>query len=114
MDRLDFRRRAAGAVETGGIRSRADEGGTTARFVVSSWTLTMQHFLYFLPLPHGQGSLRPTFMIHSRIVARFDQPYARWCGPATWRRSLSGDTTDESNGFRFALTPTPLLCDDPG
>jgi hypothetical protein len=20
-----------------------------------------QHFLYFLPLPHGQGSLRPTF-----------------------------------------------------
>ena len=20
----------------------------------------MQHFLYFLPLPHGQGSLRPT------------------------------------------------------
>ena len=20
-----------------------------------------QHFLYFFPLPHGQGSLRPTF-----------------------------------------------------
>lgn len=26
-----------------------------------------QHFLYFLPLPHGQGSLRPTF---SGVVTR--------------------------------------------
>src|SRR5208282_1315769 len=24
-----------------------------------------QHFLYFLPLPQGQGSLRPTFIVHS-------------------------------------------------
>src|ERR1043165_8330498 len=28
--------------------------------------LPMQHFLNFLPLPHGQGSLRPTFMEHPR------------------------------------------------
>jgi hypothetical protein len=24
-------------------------------------SLTPQHFLYFLPLPHGHGSFRPTF-----------------------------------------------------
>jgi len=26
-----------------------------------------QHFLYFFPLPHGHGSLRPTFGDSSRI-----------------------------------------------
>jgi hypothetical protein len=26
-----------------------------------------QQFLYFLPLPHGHGSLRPTFGIERRI-----------------------------------------------
>jgi hypothetical protein len=28
-----------------------------------------QHFLYFLPLPHGQGSLRPTREASLRMVA---------------------------------------------
>src|SRR5271157_1586484 len=27
---------------------------------VNSYPFAPQHFLYFLPLPHGQGSLRPT------------------------------------------------------
>ena len=26
----------------------------------ATYAATPQHFLYFLPLPHGQGSLRPT------------------------------------------------------
>ena len=29
---------------------------------------TPQHFLYFLPLPQGQGSLRPTFGASRRTV----------------------------------------------
>ena len=31
--------------------------------VGSSLDLPMQHFLYFLPLPHGQGALRPVDII---------------------------------------------------
>ena len=30
-------------------------------FVRSTYVHLLQHFLYFFPLPHGQGSLRPTF-----------------------------------------------------
>src|ERR1035437_6388039 len=30
-----------------------------------SWSFGRQHFLYFLPLPQGQGSLRPTFIVLS-------------------------------------------------
>ena len=30
--------------------------GAVAAYEASPW-----HFLYFRPLPHGQGSLRPTF-----------------------------------------------------
>ncbi len=31
-----------------------------------------QHFLYFLPLPHGQGSLRPTVMAPPEAGSSFD------------------------------------------
>jgi hypothetical protein len=31
-----------------------------------------QHFLYFLPLPHGQGSLRPTFFSATCGVGQFN------------------------------------------
>src|ERR1700683_95897 len=31
------------------------------RYVGANYPLAPQHFLYFLPLPHGHGSLRPTF-----------------------------------------------------
>src|SRR5262249_51647718 len=51
---------AAGEAEGGG------GGGITAAAAVcravSSWSLGRPHFLYFLPLPQGQGSLRPAFM----------------------------------------------------
>src|SRR5947209_3773563 len=33
--------------------------------------LRMQQFLYFLPLPQGQGSLRPTFSVRLRIGSGF-------------------------------------------
>ncbi len=32
------------------------------------------HFLYFFPLPHGQGSLRPTFSPVRRCVGWLDSP----------------------------------------
>jgi hypothetical protein len=32
------------------------------------------HFLYFLPLPHGQGSFRPTFGCSRRICLTFCSP----------------------------------------
>jgi hypothetical protein len=37
-------------------------GGAAIRI---SWSFGRQHFLYFLPLPQGQGSLRPAFMVLS-------------------------------------------------
>jgi len=45
-----------------------------------------QHFLYFLPLPHGHGSLRPTFF------SRLGNPYM-----SGWIRSTPGDG-DQSAG----------------
>ena len=27
------------------------------------WSFPPQHFLYFLPLPQGQGAFRPTFVL---------------------------------------------------
>src|SRR5271165_1677105 len=49
-------------------------GGHVSRRVVSSYFLAssfMWQFLYFLPLPHGQGSLRPTFAPTLRIGSVF-------------------------------------------
>jgi hypothetical protein len=34
--------------------------------------LARQHFLYFFPLPHGHGSLRPDFMKHSPARVQLD------------------------------------------
>jgi hypothetical protein len=36
-------------------------GGAVGR----SRSFGRQHFLYFLPLPQGQGALRPTFIVYS-------------------------------------------------
>ena len=33
-----------------------------------------QHFLYFLPLPHGHGSLRPTFGVDRRAGCGASSP----------------------------------------
>src|ERR1700736_1433685 len=38
------------------LRSRLSEPRSAARYSLRPW-----HFLYFLPLPHGHGSFRPTF-----------------------------------------------------
>src|SRR6478672_9036277 len=37
------------------------------RYAVLYTAVRMQQFLYFLPLPQGQGSLRPTFAVRLRI-----------------------------------------------
>ena len=47
----------------------AKEGGGSAPYFSAPW-----HFLYFLPLPQGQGSLRPTFLPVRRCVGWFDAP----------------------------------------
>ena len=41
----------------------------------------MWQFLYFLPLPHGQGSLRPTFSPRLRIGSGFLSPCCCWRWP---------------------------------
>src|SRR3972149_7912695 len=39
----------------------ADNVGQIISQIKSGFQFVPQHFLYFLPLPHGQGSLRPNF-----------------------------------------------------
>src|SRR5215813_9607562 len=43
----------------------ADGGAASLRLASSS--LARQHFLYFFPLPQGQGSLRPMFIDYLRL-----------------------------------------------
>ncbi|EXI84995.1 MAG: carboxylate/amino acid/amine transporter [Candidatus Accumulibacter regalis] len=83
--RLAARRRGAGAARLGGWgadRRRQPvlgaHGRAPGRVPLRSRRLTMarrwrqryapQHFLNFLPLPQGQGSLRPTFGVSRRMV----------------------------------------------
>src|ERR1019366_6772880 len=47
----------------GAMGSGASAIGGGARGI--SWSFGRQHFLYFLPLPQGQGSLRPAFIVSS-------------------------------------------------
>jgi hypothetical protein len=37
--------------------------------------LSAQHFLYFLPEPHGHGSLRPTFFLGTRVLGLVMEHY---------------------------------------
>src|SRR6202035_3513444 len=46
--------------------------------------LRMQHTLYFLPLPHGHGSLRPTFSARLRIGSDFLSPFWLLVSAACW------------------------------
>jgi hypothetical protein len=41
----------------------------------SMFSFAPWHFLYFLPLPHGQGSLRPTLGCSSRICLTLTSPW---------------------------------------
>ena len=56
-------------------QTKAAGGITAVCLNDASWSLARQHFLYFLPLPHGQGSLRPAFMDHSRARVQLDPQY---------------------------------------
>src|ERR1039457_2000299 len=54
-----------------------------------SWSFGRQHFLYFLPLPQGQGSLRPNFIVLSfphlsRADNRNLDPITCLMGPGTY------------------------------
>src|SRR5436305_14867669 len=44
-------------------------------FLCHPTALRMQQFLYFLPLPHGHGSLRPTRSPRLRIGSGFFSPF---------------------------------------
>jgi hypothetical protein len=66
---VDIRRMArelqqAAFAEADSVRS----GTGTGRLTAGRWRVAAapQHFLYFFPLPHGQGSLRPTLAVCHR------------------------------------------------
>src|SRR5208283_2150160 len=51
-----------------------------------------QQFLYFLPLLHGQGSLRPTLSLRLRIGSGFLSPcWLPAMAASCWLRMLSAD-----------------------
>jgi hypothetical protein len=52
-----------------GRESGGDVTSVRARSALTAAAWPRQHFLYFLPLPHGQDSLRPILFMNS-IVAR--------------------------------------------
>src|SRR5262245_50267921 len=56
-----------------------------------------QHFLYFFPLPHGHGSLRPTLGVLRTIVLTF-APSPCVCAAASWVSPAAGTAT---------VSPTP-------
>src|SRR5438105_5893185 len=54
-------------------------GGGARRFACRDYTTRPQQFLYFFPLPHGHGSLRPTFGMarrdgRSRVISLSPSP----------------------------------------
>ena len=65
-----------------------------------------QHFLYFFPLPHGQGSLRPTFCFFGGSGGAGSKEAGRVAGETALRgRQLcedfaprNGDTSDSGEG----------------
>ena len=60
--------RASSVPKESGRGDAINEGGgssTPVRVDNAAWSLNRQHFLYFLPLPQGHGSLRPDFMNRS-------------------------------------------------
>ena len=51
-------------------------------------SLAMQHFLYFLPLPQGQGSFRPILAISPTSVQRTDPVYQAVLADAKFHEQL--------------------------
>ncbi len=69
---VDDSRRILGAVDERGKAPSLTAVGDDGRAAMERWIeraydlperfSAPQHFLYFLPLPHGHGSLRPTLL----------------------------------------------------
>lgn len=66
------------ALDTQGIAQVSTRAGEDLIFEPEFWrpySAFPQHFLYFLPLPHGQGSLRPTLGCSSLICLTCISPW---------------------------------------
>src|SRR5215471_5079879 len=83
---------------------------------VVSYPPAPQHFLYFLPLPQGQGSLRP-ILSPARTTcctgARSPEPAMRACSNSRflrrWKASSNSSTdVDTPRGGRRPLPSPPL------
>src|SRR3990172_7921396 len=71
-----------------------------------------QHFLYFLPLPQGQGSLRPIFfpailMGAVEAVGRSDRSANRGCDRASGRPRMSPSLPPADGATRAPSTGPP-------
>src|SRR5882762_10233609 len=66
------------------------EGGSANRSLIplSPHAAAPWHFLYFFPLPQGQGSLRPTFGSSRRTVLITSSPPVR-AGTGPWRAAVA-------------------------
>jgi hypothetical protein len=71
--------------DSGAGGSATEDAGESALgcFGGAAWSVSKQHFLYFLPLPHGQGSFRPIFMGPSLMRMQLSLPDARGGKSAT-------------------------------
>src|SRR3954465_5724225 len=65
------------------------------RYEVHTAAERMWQFLYFLPLPHGHGSLRPTFSPRLRIGSGFLSPLPAAMAASCWLRMLSAEAAAE-------------------
>ena len=84
------RRKSAEAIE----RRRASPQRPHHQLTDAPW-----HFLYFFPLPHGHGSLRPTFAPSCRTVLMTSSP------PARAGRGANGLASGCRAGTRLGTVP---------
>ena len=59
------------------VRKKTEPQDSQLRFFYTIYAFRPQQFLYFLPLPHGHGSLRPIFGEVRRTVT--DSPVVCLC-----------------------------------
>ncbi len=71
---------------------------------LSPRSLSAQHFLYFLPLPQGQGSLRPTFGVARRAV----KPEATTCEREAGSHSRVGSPAGKRSSWMISLSRSSL------
>src|SRR5262249_25443024 len=69
----------------------------------------MHQFLNFLPLPHGQGSLRPTFSDRLRIGSIFCSPWLlSMADCCCWPIAVGGGASSWTAAVSFHVEPTKL------